>query len=76
MENALSYDVEITAKFPSPQIAGKFLRSFEEDHGYSPDRDGSVVTCRVRSHGDEFVLRERARELGGDTSVTVLVDDE
>lgn len=70
------YEVEITADFSTPQFAGKFAQKFEEETGYAADRDGRRVTCLVRDHGNEFVVREMAEVLGGTVHVKVLEDRE
>ncbi len=70
------YEVEITVNFSTPQLAGKFANKFESETGYAADRDGRTVTCRVRDHGNEQVVREMAEELGGTVRTEVLEDRE
>lgn len=55
------YEVEITATFSTPQVAGKFAAEFERETGNAPDRDGRVVICLLHNHGTESVVRGMKR---------------
>lgn len=70
------YEVEITVVFSKPQLARKFAQYVVEETGYAAGREDRSVTCLVRDHGNEFVLREMAEELGGTLHVKVLEDRE
>jgi hypothetical protein len=70
------YEVEITASFSTPQLAGKFASKFAAETGYEADREGRTLTCRVHGHGTELVVREMAEGLGGTVRTEVLEDRE